>query len=382
MPYFFTPDAMKKLQYHPLKVLINSDAIFLRDFAKKLHPPPAPPKGSGSPPPLTLLQQSARIAFNGYNVSLADLAWAVSAASSRAFAGPPGITSYKTTLPSPPTLTSSSSEADIMKAAQMESLRELDMLSARKVIVPVIDLMSHSLTPNCEVIFSRQLSMSHSSDTSGETSSSTDDYNVILKATRDIQPNEELFINYFQPHTPPSPVSLPSHLTMSDNKKKSNSLNDSLSSLSLADLFLSTLGRVVAQGAFQYNKQNSSPNEGTYVPNISLNNNVTTTTTTPLSPSPTNLPSSLSSVDSNAILNEVLGRSGDSTDYVVAGYGFVQPFNPADILYVSISPLYFSLVSPAYHRASSLSHRNNIAFNLCCPYPTSSIVLNFPYLIN
>jgi hypothetical protein len=174
-PLFFTQDAMQTMGYQPLANATVRRARALHALSSAVNTPePAPAQ-------LTPLQRAGAVAFNGFDVSAADLAWAVAAVTSRALRLP--------ALPVAQYTRGSASDAPSRR--QDVPLREAapgDLLC----LAPVVDMCNHSSEPSACVTFLRV----------DPAAPGLGGYHVAVRALRPLATGDELTVNYFRPNKP------------------------------------------------------------------------------------------------------------------------------------------------------------------------------------
>lgn len=181
-PLFFSQDAMQALQYQPLVTETTQRARTLHQLATALNTP----DGKAAE---TTAQRAAAVAFNGFDVSAADLAWAVSAVTSRAFRAPPLRTAQYSHSYNSESAANSSSTGPTVERKDIEVGESFK--GEHLAMIPLIDMLNHSLEPNAYSSFLRV----------DPTAPGKGGYHVALRALRPIKAGEELTLNYFRPRT-------------------------------------------------------------------------------------------------------------------------------------------------------------------------------------
>jgi hypothetical protein len=182
-PIFFNQQTAQTLSYQPMLAQLNRQSQRLGQLSKQLTLPHKLDQETGesvldSSAPLNSLQKSSLLVFNNQEIQIGDLAWSEASVSSRAFDCP---------------LQSSQNGTGI--DANRTSIDGIDAAySYQKCLVPLIDMLNHSFTPNCTVTFKYE----------GDKPFDPDDVEcranvrAVLKATEKINRGHELTISYFK----------------------------------------------------------------------------------------------------------------------------------------------------------------------------------------
>ena len=207
---------MRELQYPAAKAGLTRLATAVHGLANRLGAAMgAAASGAPAAPPLG---RAGLVAFNGYQVSAADLSWATCAVTSRSFSAPVPLPGSQDAAAAAPAAGSAGAagtpQGATAAATAATAAAAAEALSASKCFMPLIDMANTSFLPNARIGFRRSASSSSSSFSTPTPLSppaaaaaslgTADEYEVVARAVRRIPAGEEITINYFQPR-PGSP---------------------------------------------------------------------------------------------------------------------------------------------------------------------------------